>query len=484
MNTPFFPSLRPRLAALGRRTVHSLRQATLGQLQEQIRGLLPAPLLSSEEEGPNSREREFPLRLTLECFLWQMLKPKTPCREVVLQVQALRTLHGLSLISKGDSAYVQARLRLPKERLEKALSATSRTADRRVGQTPQLQGRPIKVVDGSSTQLADTLSNQQSYPQPSSQKPGCGFPLMKFVVLFSLCSGAVLNVILGSLHQHDLRLLRGLWDELKKGDIVLGDRAYGEYTTLASLPNHGVDVVARLHQRRKVDFRKARRLGKNDALLVWTKGCQQSEILSADEWNLLPAQITVRILRFTAVIRGFRNRRVTLVTTLLDAELFPAQELAALYARRWRLELCLRDLKTTMGMEQLRCKTPEMAEKELLAYLVAHNLVRCLMAEAVAAHAVELERVSFKGSVDALRQFSEAISRAPNRKLRRQLWRDLLLAIARDLVPLRPNRLEPRAVKRRPKSYPLLNKPRRKFVEISHRGRYWKGRPRNYRGLN
>jgi hypothetical protein len=278
MNTPFFPSLRPRLAALGRRTVHSLRQATLGQLQEQIRGLLPAPLLSSEEEGPNSREREFPLRLTLECFLWQRLKPKTPCREVVLQVQALRTLHGLSLISKGDSAYVQSRLRLPKERLEKALSATSRTADRRVGQTPQLQGRPI--------------------------------------------------------------------------------------------------------------------------------------------------------------------------------------------------------------MEQLRCKTPEMAEKELLAYLVAHNLVRCLMAEAVAAHAVELERVSFKGSVDALRQFSEAISRAPNRKLRRQLWRDLLLAIARDLVPLRPNRLEPRAVKRRPKSYPLLNKPRRKFVEISHRGRYWKGRPRNYRGLN
>jgi Transposase DDE domain len=324
MNTSFFPSLRPRLAALGRRTVHALRQATLGQLQEQIRSLLPAPLLSSEEEGPNSREREFPLRLTLECFLWQMLKPKTPCREVVLQVQALRTLHGLSFISKGDSAYVQARLRLPKERLEKALSATSRTADRRVGQTPQLQGRPIKVVDGSSTQLADTLSNQQSYPQPSSQKPGCGFPLMKFVVLFSLCSGAVLNVILGSLHQHDLRLLRGLWDELKKGDIVLGDRAYGEYTTLASLPNHGVDVVARLHQRRKVDFRKARRLGKNDALLVWTKGCQQSEILSADEWNLLPAQITVRILRFTAVIRGFRNRRVTLVTTLLDAELFPA----------------------------------------------------------------------------------------------------------------------------------------------------------------
>jgi hypothetical protein len=243
-------------------------------------------------------------------------------------------------------------------------------------------------------------------------------------------------------------------------------------------------VVARLHHARKVDFRKAQRLGHNDGLFVWTKGYQQSEILSPNEWDLLPVQITVRIIRFTTLIRGFRNRRVTLVTTLLDPSFYPAQELVALYARRWRLELCLGDLKTTMGMAELRCKTPEMAEKELLAYLVAHNLVRCLMAEAVACHQVELERVSFKGSIDALRQFSDAISRAPNRKLRSELWKDLLLSLANDLVRLRPNRTEPRAVKRRPKPFPLLNKPRRQFVEISHRSRYWKGRPRNYRGLN
>jgi len=484
MNTPFFPALRPRLAALGRRTVHSLRQATLSQLQDQFRDLLPAGLLASEDEGPNSRERDFPLRLTFECFLWQMLKPRTACREVVRQVQALRTLHGRPPISESDSAYIQARLRLPKERLEKALASTAQTADHRVGSSPQLQSRPVKVVDGSSTQLADTPANQQCYPQPRSQKPGCGFPVMKLVVLFSLCGGAVLQVMLGNLHHHDLRLLRGLWDELKKGDILLGDRAYGEFTTLAGLPQRGVDVVARLHQRRKVDFRQARRLGRNDGLFVWTKGCQQSEILSPSEWDLLPAQITVRIIRFTATIRGFRNRRITLVTSLLDAELYPAEELVAVYARRWRLELCLRDLKTTLGMEQLRGKTPDMAEKELLAYLVAHNLVRCVMAEAVAVHRVELERVSFKGSLDALRQFSDAINRAPNRKLRRQLWEDLLLVLARDLVPLRPDRTEPRAVKRRPKPFPLLNKPRRKFVEISHRNRHWKGRPRNYRGLN
>jgi Transposase DDE domain len=484
MLTPYFPALRSRLAARGRRTAQNVRQTTLAQLQQYLRDWLPAPLLSSQDEGPNSRERIYTLRLTFECFLWQLLKPKTSCREVVRQVQALFQLHEQGPVDDGDSAYVQARLRLPRQRLEQAVSATAHTADRRVGAVGQLHGRPVKVADGSTTQLPDTAENQRRYPQPAAQKAGCGFPVLKFVVLFSLASGALLNVLLGSLHHHDLRLLRGLWDQLKQGDILLGDRAYGEYTTLAGLPAQGVDVVTRLHHRRKVDFRKARRLGKNDGLFVWTKGCQQSEILSATEWALLPAQITVRILRFTATIRGFRSRRITLVATLLDPKLFPAQELVGLYARRWRLELCLRDLKTTLGMEALRCKTPDMAEKELLAYLVAHNLIRCVMAEAVGRDPVDLERVSFKGSVDALRQYSAAIAQARNREMRHQLWEDLLRNLVRDLVRKRPQRTEPRAVKRRPKPYPLLNQPRRRFVEIAHRSRYWKGRPRNYRGLN
>jgi Transposase DDE domain len=483
MHTPYFPALRCRLAALGRRTTR-LRQATLAQLQEHLRDFLPPPLLASEEDGPNSRERIFSLRLTFECFLWQMLKPHTSCREVVRQVQALFRLQGLGPVDEGDSAYVQARLRLPRERLEKALRATARAADHRAGPGGQLQGRPVKVVDGSTVQLPDTRANQKRYPQTASQKPGCGFPLLKFVVLFSLSSGAILNVLMDSLRHHDLRLLRRLWDQLHPGDILLGDRAFGEYTTLAGLPQQGVDVVARLHHARKVDFRKARRLGKHDALFVWRQGRQQSKILSATEWALLPAQITVRVLRFTTTIRGFRSRRITLVTTLLDPTLHPARELAALYVRRWRIELGLRDLKTTMGMEQLRCKTPDMAEKELLAGLVAHNLIRCVMAEALTRCAVDLEQISFKGSVDALRQYSDAIARARNRKTRRQLWEDLLLNLVRDLVRLRSNRSEPRALKRRPKPYPLLNRPRHRFVEISHRSRYWKGRTRNYRGLN
>jgi hypothetical protein len=413
-----------------------------------------------------------------------MLKPKTSCREVVRQVQALLRLNGRGLIDEGDSAYVQARQRLPQERMEKALSATALTADRRTHGKGCLGGRPVKVVDSSTTQIPDTPENQKVYPQPSSQKKGCGFPVIRFIALLSLSSGAILKVIMDSLHSHDLRLFRRLCEHLHKGDIVLGDRAFGEYTTAAALPQQGVDLVARLHHQRKVDFRKAKRLGKDDGLFVWNKGYQQSQILSASEWALLPAQITVRIIRFRATIRGFRNHRITLLTTLLDPKLYSAEQIVGLYVRRWALELCFRDIKSTMGMEYLRCKSPEMARKELLAYLLAHNLIRCVIAEAVACHDVDLPRVSFKGAVDALRQYSAAITQARSQRLRHHLWNDLLLNLARDLVPLRPDRKEPRAVKRRPKAYPLLNQPRHQFVDISHRSRYWKGRPRNYRGLN
>jgi hypothetical protein len=285
-----------------------------------------------------------------------------------------------------------------------------------------------------------------------------------------LSSGAILRVALGHWRNHDLRLLHGLWNALEKGDILLGDRAYGEYLTLAALPARGVDVVARMHGGRHVDYRKAlKRLGRHDGLFQWCKGYQKSKILNAKQWRQVPAQITVRILRFDAVIRR-RKKRITLVTTLLDPVAYPAHELIGLYARRWHLELALRHLKTTMGMELLRCQTPNMAEKELLAYLVAYNMIRCLMAQA----GVEMDRLSFKGTVDAVRQYTPAIHKARSKAQRQQICDQLLRTIVRDLVPLRPRRQEPRAVKRRPKAYQLLNKPRPLFREVSHRCRYRK----------
>jgi hypothetical protein len=484
MNTPFFPAFRARLAALGQRAAVRLRQATLQQLARHLADLIPVHLLSSADEGPNSRERIFTLRLTCECFLWQMLNLNTACREVVRQVQALACAQGTGSVDECASAYIQARQRLPQERLERILAATARAAEQRAAPSPQLQGRPVKVVDGSSVQLPDTVANQKEYPQPSGQKPGCGFPVLKLVVLFSLASGVLLDVVLGNLHQHDLRLFHRLWECLKAGDILLGDRAYGDYVTLAGLPRQGVDVVARLHQARKVDFRKAKRLGHQDGVFTWRKGCMQSTILTPEQWAALPEEIQVRIVRFTAACRGFRTQRFTLVTTLLDAQQYPAAELIALYLRRWRIELCLRDVKTTLGLERLRCQSPAMVRKELLAGLIAHNLIRCVLAEAAQVHAAELERLSFKGAVDALRQYSAVIAQARTNRLKRKLWQGLLRTLVRDVVPLRPGRNEPRAVKHRPKPFPLLNRPRRKFVELPHRNSRWHGGPRKFQGLN
>jgi hypothetical protein len=477
MNTPFFPSLRAQLAALGQRTVQTLRQLDFLPLAEKLRQLLPPDLLQSEEEGPNSRDRIYSLRLTFECFVWQMLQPGAACREVVRAVQALFQSQGWGPVDEGTGGYTQARQRLPKERLQKALEATAATAHRRVDGQGQLQGRTVKAVDCSTAQMPDTPRNQERYPQPSSQKPGCGFPLMKFLVLYDLGSGAIVKTVMDHWKNHDLRLLRRVWGDLHKGDILLGDRAYADYVTLSCLPQQEVDVLARLPRTRKVDFRRPKqRLGRLDALFEWKKGWQQSEILTPQEWEKMPEKITVRILRFDAIIRG-RKQRVTLVTTLLDPVAYPAEKLIALYARRWNLELALRHLKTTMGMEHLRCRTPEMCEKEVLVCLVAYNLIRCLMAEAVAVAGVQMERVSFKGAMDAVRQYTAALERARSKKKRRELWDDLVANIVKDLVPSRPGRREPRAVKRRPKPYPLLTKPRHQYREILHRSRYRKNKP-------
>lgn len=478
MNTPYFPAWRCRLARLGHRALGELRQATLAGLEQILGTCLPAELLCAADAGANSRERIYSLRLTFECFIWQLLKPQTACREVVRQVQALFRLKGLGPVDGGTSAYCQARMRLPRERMEKALAATARHADRRAGEAGHLGGRPVKVVDGTTVRLADTPPNQDRYPQRPEQQSGCGFPLMKLLALFSLSGGAILAVIFDGNRGHDLPLFRRLWEILKTGDVVLGDRLFGDYATLADLPRQGVDVLARLNANRKADFRRGKRLGRNDGLFAWTKSPQCPPYLSPAQWEKTPAQITVRIIRFHVSSKGSRSRRVMLVTTLLDPGLYPLEELAALYARRWRLELCFRDIKTMMGMEHLRCQTPDMAEKEALAYLVAHNLVRCVIAAAVARHHVELERISFKGTVDALRQYGAAMAQARGRKQRQTLWDDLLLNLARDLVPRRPHRREPRAVKRRPKPFPYLTLPRDQFIDRVTYSRWKRMNPR------
>lgn len=470
MHTPCFPSFRSRLAALGRRVQH-LRQQSLCHLELLLNPFLPPGLLAQAEEGPNSRERVYSVRRTFFGFLYQVLKPETSCREIVRQIQALFALQDQGQVDENTSAYCQARKRLSLDTLCRVRVGVAAAGDKMAALWHGL--RP-KLIDGTTVSAPDTPKNQRAYPQSRGQKPGCGFPLIRLVGVFSLATGVLLDYAKGNKHQAELRLLKGLLDQFRRGDLAVADRGFCSYVLLALLLARGVASLFRLHQRRAADLRKGKRLGKNDRLFAWAKPPQKPRWLPQSWWKKIPAQLTVRVIRFQLHSPGYRTESVTLVTTLLDPQKYPARDTAQLYARRWKIELWFRDLKTSMGMEVLRCKSPGMLHKELEMFFIAYNLIRCLMVQAGASNDVELDRMSFKGTVDSVRQFSLAIAQARSKSKQNQLIMELLEVIARDGVPHRPDRIEPRALKRRPKAYQLLNRPRHVMKEIPHRSQYRK----------
>lgn len=470
--TQFFPAFRHLLGPRGPRRaplVSGLRQATLSQIEARLQPALPADLLRKPAAGDHSREKIFPLVRTFWCWVWQVLQGNTSCREVVRQVQALRALLQEPEIDAGNGAYCEARRKLPQALLEKAFAASARSAERRGQARAGLQGRAQLVVDGSGVHLSDTPKNRAAFPPTASLKKGCGFPYMRVVALFSLASGAILSRVTGTLRTAELtRFVQALLPTLPPTAILLADRAYGLYLLATLVRQRPADLIARLNDRsRRVDFRKAgKRLGPGDALFTWRKPGNASAMVSREDWRALPATLTVRVLRVHLDQPGFRCQRLTLMTTLLDPQLYPAAEILQAYARRWRMELCLRDLKSTLGMASLKCQSPAMAQKELLVFLSAHNFLRWIMAEAAQHHAVPLERISFHGSLDAFRQWTQALAQLgrARRQQRRRLWDLLLKNLAADLVPERPGRREPRAVKKRSK-YPYLNQPRHQYRE-------------------
>lgn len=470
MHTPYFPVLRSRLAALGRR-VQVLRQQSLCHLEGLLGPLLPPGLLSQADEGSNSRERIYSLRRTFFGFLYQVLNPHCPCRQVVRQIQALFALHDQGPVDEGNSAYCQARKRLPLDTLQRLRVAVAAAGQRSV---ELWHGLRPKVIDGTTVRLTDTLKNQRAYPQSSNQKPGCGFALLKLVGVFCLATGVLLDYAKANKHQSELRLLKGLLDQFKPGDLAVADRGFCSYALLVLLRLRQVESLFRLHQARSGDLRKGKRLGKNDRQFTWPKPTERPRWLPQCWWKKIPAQLTVRVIRFKLCRRGYRTESVTLVTTLLDAHKYSAQDTAQLYARRWKIELWFRDIKTSMGMEALRCKSPQLVHKELEMFFIAYNLIRALVVEAAATHDLPLDPLSFKGTVDAVRQFSMAMAQARSKKKQNRLIARLLEVIALDRVPDRPERIEPRALKRRPKNYQLLNRPRAVMKESPHRGRYRK----------
>jgi hypothetical protein len=432
--------------------------------------LLPAGVLEandlsriiSEEVGP-TRDRLFTPATTTALFLSQVGSDDHSCRGVVARLLAWRAARGLPACSTDAGGYCKARRRLPESLLPRL---TRHVADRIGDNAPRswaFHGRRVVIADGSGVSMPDTPENQAEYPQHWGQKAGCGFPLARIVVLICLATGCVIDAAIGASRGKltgEMALIRTLHGRLRRGDILLADAYYSSFDEVVTLAGMGVDVVMRRHGGRPVDFRRGRRLGREDHAVQWQRNRNRPGWMGREEFAALPRVLLMRELRVRVGRPGFRTRSFVVVTTLLDPAAFPAGDLGSLYRRRWHGELDIRSLKVAMRMDVLRCKSPAMVRKEFWAHLLAYDLVRGAMAEAARRHGVSPREVSFQGARQTLEGFRGEVGRATTAAAV-VLVEAALSAIASHRVGDRPDRVEPRVVKRRPKAYPRMQVPRR-----------------------
>jgi len=414
--------------------------------------------------------------VTVMTFLLQVLDPSKTLRAAVASLLTrLAALGQTDLPSADPTAYCQSRQRLPGQVLTRLLVTLAKRMRNLAGESSLWLGHRVWILDGSSVSMPDEPELQAAFPQPSGQKPGCGFPVARFVAQFCWASGAIIDLAIDSLRSHELTLFRRLWHRFTAGDVVLADRAYSAYVDMARLRQRGVFCVFRLHQRRPRDFRAGCRLGHDDRLVTWARPQQwiPSIGISRDELAQLPETLTVRLVRITDAPRGFRSRTIVVVTTLLDPDETPADEIRQLYRDRWMAELNLRSLKTALGMDVLRGHSVDVVTKEIVMHLVAYNLIRLLMWHAARQQGRDLHRLSFTGTLRRLHvALPILLFRGHDQATAAALLNIMLRWIAADLLPHRPDRYEPRRVKRRPKEYSRLNRPRAWFhARCDHSGR-------------
>ena len=401
---------------------------------------------------PDHRERLFPPTETLSMFMAQALSADRSCQKAVNEAAVKRLVGGLPQCSTHTGAYCRARARLPLDMVSTLARYTGQAITAQAPQAWHWRGRPVRLVDGTTVTLPDTPANQAAYPQSHNQKPGLGFPLCRIVGLMCLGSGSVLNAAFGRYSGKggdEQSLLRSLLDTLQRNDLLLGDAFYATYFLLCELYERGVDAVFEQHgsRQRTTDFRLGQRLGARDHLIVLNKPVLKPCWMSQADYDRAPSTLTVRELRV-----GHK----TLMTTLLCPKQTDKAAVKSLYKSRWHVELDLRNIKTTLCMEHLSCQTPTMAIKEIWVYLLAYNMIRMMMAQAALFAHRHPRQISFKHTVQmwiAWTQYGHGIEHEDN-------LRNLFMLMAQQRVSERPGRIEPRAVKRRPKTYPLLTKPR------------------------
>ena len=411
-------------------------------------------------------ERMYTPMVTLWVFLSQVLSQDHSCRAAVARFIAHRLTHGEEECSADTGAYCQARKRLPEEFFSTVALNVGRSLDSQADSNWLWKGRSVYMFDGTTVTMPDTPANQQEYPQIPTQRAGLGSPIARVGAIISLSCGAIVGLGLcryAGKGQGEVSLLRRIWDVLSPGDILLADRLMANWAGIAMLQQRELDLVSRLNKaNRKADFRKGKRLGKDDHVVRWKK---PSSIRSVDRetYRSLPDFITIREARIRVEQRGFRSRTIIVVTTLLDPTLTTKEDLASLYRQRWNNELDLRSIKSTMQMYDLRCKSPALVRKEIWTHVLAYNLIRTIMAQAATKHDIAPRTISFKGTIQTLEAFQPAIEMKGSRdsQFRKELYEHLLTCIASHRVANRPDRFEPRKRKRRFKLYDFLNKPRK-----------------------
>ena len=450
-----------------------IRRHTISRLGECFGSFIPTQELGNDSEGDFSRRRIFSKENTFWGFFTQVLDADGGCQEVVRKVQAFSASRFMPIPSASTSAYCQARSKLSGDGLKRILKHTSEQLQQR-GHHSRWKNRRVVVVDGTGVSMPDTPDNQEAWPQPGSQKPGCGFPQARICACFCLQTGALLSHRVSSIKNGELTLLRQQWDEFEPGDIMMGDKGFCSYYDVWKFQEKGVDTVMTLARRTPVEAGAATKvLGPDDLLITWPKPVWNRNLsYSHEEWLSLPDHLNLRQIKVTITAPGMRSDSFYLVTTLTDTSRYAVSELADLYFQRWDVELFFRNIKTTLGMEVLRCRSPKMVEKEILMHFIAYNAIRLLMLEAAAEVGQAPRRLSFKGSVQALRQWEPQFSKVSDPGEQRRLVGTLRASIAGHLVPHRPGRREPRCVKRRPKPFALLTTPRHQMIEIPHRSRY------------
>lgn len=437
-----------------------------GDLARQLKEEIPAGIV--ESSSSTVRERVYTNAVTFWAFLGQVLSEDGSCASAVAGVQQMRREAGLSVPSANTTSYCDARRVLADELLDSVQSHLEKQLDAHLPSSQLWRGYRVKSVDGTSALAPDTLENQKEYSQPDTQAPGCGFPSVQLVGLIDLCHGGLRDFSHGDSDTSELRGFEQLENHLKKGDLLVADRLYSSYELIARLADKGIPFIGRNHQSRKVDFRNGRKLGRDQRLIAWRKPLVQppGSAATAEEWGALPDSLEMRIIRTKGPDREGKMKTRYIVTTLTDAEEYPAEEIASIYHHRWEIELRFRDIKTTMGMEMLRTQSPEMLRKEIKMHAIAYNVIKLLMLKAAAEHGVSHRRIGFKGVLQVLDKFRVGFQKYADRprKLKEEKS-NLLLRIAERIVPYRPGRNEPRKKKRRPKSYGWLQKPRHEYFE-------------------